>query len=262
MRRITTHWALVLLWINLIGCETQYDRAVQRSSARSEQASAASQSAPPGTPAADSPGNEQAGQRRDARYAAPTQAGLPESEAVADSPLESPPQSPPPWQPSPIGERTGAPPGAFSDLPPSSPTVGDSGDAPRTSRGKPASGQAGSQRPPGSSPPGTGAGYQPGATSLPIRLSAAVALPQTLPTGTAVGFSVDYQFTSGGPETANRYFWVIQAAKAPTAKIPVRLDRQGTLQTFVLEYRPEHGPFSCHIEDYRGNRLSPSISMR
>ncbi len=77
-----------------------------------------------------------------------------------------------------------------------------------------------------------------------------------------MGFSVDYEFVSGGPETANRYFWVIEADKAPAAKIPVRLEPRGTLQSFVLQYRPEHGPFSCHIEDYRGNRLSRSISMR
>jgi len=103
---------------------------------------------------------------------------------------------------------------------------------------------------------------QPTPTPLSsIKLSAGVALPQSLPTGTAMGFSIDYQFTAGQPGPSP-YLWVIQPGKGQTAKQPVQLQRQGTLQMFVLQFRPENGPFHTHIEDAQGNRLSRSVLLK
>jgi hypothetical protein len=96
---------------------------------------------------------------------------------------------------------------------------------------------------------------------LPIRLSAGVALPQSLPTGTAMGFSVDYQFTAGEPGTSP-YLWVIEPTRGQPKRQPVQLRERGTLEGFVLEFRPENGPFHTHIEDANGNRLSPSLPLR
>ncbi|GEM_PF-1295106 len=96
----------------------------------------------------------------------------------------------------------------------------------------------------------------------PIQLSTGVALAQTLPTGTAMGFSVDYRWVGGQPAPGATYFWVIRAASGPTVRQPVQLQSQGTLQGFALDLRPEHGPFECHLEDYRGQALSPSIPLR
>ena len=96
-----------------------------------------------------------------------------------------------------------------------------------------------------------------------IRLSTGVALPQSLPTGTAMGFSADYQFVQGEPSPSSPYFWVIRPSKGQPVKLEVRLKRKGTLPpTFVQQFRPEHGPFQGHIEDAEGNRLSPSIPLR
>ncbi|MCS7236756.1 MAG: hypothetical protein NZ899_00620 [Thermoguttaceae bacterium] len=95
-----------------------------------------------------------------------------------------------------------------------------------------------------------------------IQLSAGVALPQLLPTGTAMGFSVDYRWVQGEPEPNAPYFWVIESAGAPPVRQPVRLDRQGTLQGFVLDLRPEHGPFQTYLTDRVGRRLSPTIPLR
>ena len=95
-----------------------------------------------------------------------------------------------------------------------------------------------------------------------IRLSAGVALAQTLPTGTAMGFSVDYEFTEGRPNPSSPYFLVIEPAKGPPARIKVLLNSKGTLQGFAVGWRPEHGPFEGHLEDASGNWLSPSISLR
>ncbi|MGI6416073.1 MAG: hypothetical protein ACOX1P_10415 [Thermoguttaceae bacterium] len=101
---------------------------------------------------------------------------------------------------------------------------------------------------------------QPRATS--IKLSAATALPQTLPTGTAMGFSVDYEFVSGQPDASAEYFWVIKSAQGRTVKQGVHLDRRGTLQGFVLEFQPEHGPFQTGLEDAQGRRLTELVPLR
>lgn len=102
----------------------------------------------------------------------------------------------------------------------------------------------------------------PAAPALPIRLSAGTALAQTLPEGTTMGFSVDYQFTAGQPDTNAQYFWVVERTQGPPARQPVRLSAQGTLQGFISGFQPEHGPFQGHIEDARGNRLSANESLR
>ena len=99
-------------------------------------------------------------------------------------------------------------------------------------------------------------------TGPSIRLSAGVALPQSLPTGTAMGMSVEYSFTAGQPQPSLSYVWVIESAKADPVRQPVQLSRSGTLQSFFTQLRPEHGPFHAHIEGSDGTRLSESLSLR
>lgn len=110
--------------------------------------------------------------------------------------------------------------------------------------------------------PQPGPAAKAAAPATPIRLSAGTALAQTLPEGTTMGFSVDYQFTAGHPDANAQYFWVVERTQGPPAKQPVRLSAQGTLQGFIGGFRPEHGPFQGHIEDARGNRLSANESLR
>ena len=124
----------------------------------------------------------------------------------------------------------------------------------------PASGKAPEQSPPPASPPPPGASQRPAGPS--IRLSAGVALPQTLPTGTAMGMSVDYTFTVGQPRPSLAYVWVIEPAKADPVRQSVPLSQSGTLQAFFTQLRPQHGPFHTHIEGSDGTRLSQSISLR
>ncbi len=100
-----------------------------------------------------------------------------------------------------------------------------------------------------------------GSEQRSIHLSAGVALPQSLPIGTTMGFSVDYQFAGGEPGSS-LYLWVIKPSKGQTIKQPVQLRAQGTLQGFFPPLRPENGPFSTHIEDAQGNRLSKSLPLR
>lgn len=115
--------------------------------------------------------------------------------------------------------------------------------------------------PPAADPPATvpsGASGQ-----LRIKLSAGVALPQSLPTGTAMGFSVDYRFTGGHPNPSSHYVWVIEPSKGEPVRREVKLKDEGTLPPmFVPGLRPENGPFRTHVEDGYGNRLSASLPLR
>lgn len=77
-----------------------------------------------------------------------------------------------------------------------------------------------------------------------------------------MGFSVDYQFVQGGPQSSQDYFWVIYAGGKPAGKCPVKLEGRGNLSTLVPQLRPENGPFACHLEDYSGRRLSEVLPMQ
>lgn len=107
--------------------------------------------------------------------------------------------------------------------------------------------------PPASTPP---------AEPAPIRLSAGVALAQTGPEGTMMGFSVDYRFVQGQPDPSRKYFWVIHVGGKPALKSQVALQARGNLADFVQGLRPENGPFACHIEDDTARRVSDIEAMR
>lgn len=100
----------------------------------------------------------------------------------------------------------------------------------------------------------------------PIRLSVGIALAQTLPTGTGMSFSVDYQFLEGRPNSSNRYLWVMEGRGGKSQRQPVQLSPQGNLLLIVPGFRPEDGPFSSHIVELTPGgsqrRMSRSISMR
>ena len=138
------------------------------------------------------------------------------------------------------------------------PAVG--GPAPAVEESRPAAGKPPEPSPPPASPPPPRTPQR--RTGPSIRLSAGVALPQSLPTGTAMGISVDYAFAAGQPLPSLSYVWVIEPAKADPVKQPVQLSQSGTLQAFFTQLRPEHGPFHAHIEGSDGTRLSRSISLR
>ena len=84
----------------------------------------------------------------------------------------------------------------------------------------------------------------PKAAASQITLSAGVALAQTLPDGTAVLCSMDYQWTSGGPESGTEYVWVVKLGngKQLTGPADVRKPR-GTIQIVLRGVRPDDGPF-------------------
>lgn len=81
----------------------------------------------------------------------------------------------------------------------------------------------------------------------PIQLYAGIAVPQYLPSGTAIGISVDYQ-VAGSLNPSSRYHWVVKSGAGKSAS-EVQLESSGTLAAFFLELKPEHRPFSVWIEE-------------
>lgn len=95
-----------------------------------------------------------------------------------------------------------------------------------------------------------------------IRLSAGVALPQTGPEGMLMSFSVDYELKFHPGTAPNKYVWVIERTRGDPAKIPVHLsEQQGNLINLIQGWRVADGPFQTHIEDNKGNRLSPTVEL-
>jgi len=168
-------------------------------------------------------------------------------------------------------EKSGRPagPGAFADPPgtmPNPPAI-EPGPAvpaheyPRVDRMQvPASGPGWQPVTPQPGSPTVG----PGGGQPSIRLSTGVALAQTLPTGSAMGFSVEYQFVQGVPNRSARYVWVIKSPHGNLAELPMPIANQGTLQTFVTHWRPNPGTYETYIDECHGSArrtVSKKLSM-
>jgi hypothetical protein len=100
----------------------------------------------------------------------------------------------------------------------------------------------------------------PAASPARIRLSAGVALPQSLPEGTQIGVSVDYR-VAGDLDSSAQYFLVV-SSQAGEMSLPVQIAREGgTLQTFFPpELRPEHKPFSARLDQQISQGARTSVS--
>lgn len=96
-----------------------------------------------------------------------------------------------------------------------------------------------------------------------VKLSAGVALGQTTLEGTVMMFSVDYRFLNDArPQEGMRYAWVIEPGQGEPLEQEVQLRRQSTLQAIVPQWRPENGPFICHIDELSPDGTRRTISER
>ena len=100
----------------------------------------------------------------------------------------------------------------------------------------------------------------PQAAQPPIRLSAGVAVPQSLPDGTQIGVSVDYR-VSGRINTSSRYLLVIES-KGKEVEFEVKLSPPGgTLQGFCpASVRPEDQPFRARLDEQRSANVRDKVS--
>jgi len=97
------------------------------------------------------------------------------------------------------------------------------------------------------------------APSLKIELSG-VALPQSLPTGSAMTFGVQYE-VSGTIDSASTYEWVIESSHGPW-KQRVTLQRRGELHALVPEWPPEAGDYTTYIQQISPSGGSTIVSKR
>ena len=101
----------------------------------------------------------------------------------------------------------------------------------------------------------------PEAAASQIALSSGVALAQTLPDGTAVLCSMDYQWTSGGPEPGTEYVWVVKLGDGKQLTGPADVKKpRGTIQMVLRGVRPDDGPFQGAVfvkEAAPGANLTP-----
>lgn len=112
-------------------------------------------------------------------------------------------------------------------------------------------------------PPSSGAA--PGTGQ--VRLSAGTALAQSLPDGTAMFFSVDYEFLAGAPQSSVPYFLVIQSARGGAVAVPVpRLQQSGNLVHIMPRTGPEIGPFFAVLvqgsQPQSAQRISNSVELK
>ncbi len=97
---------------------------------------------------------------------------------------------------------------------------------------------------------------------MQVRLSAGVALPQTLPDGSVMTFSVDYEFLPGfSPGSQSRYVLVIERPQGPPGRFPVQLRTKDTLMV-ITSWPPSEGPFRAHLEDAYGQQISDVVELR
>jgi hypothetical protein len=80
--------------------------------------------------------------------------------------------------------------------------------------------------------------------TLAIRLTTGIALAQTLPDGTGMLCSMNYEWVSGGPQTGVEYVWVIELGDGQRLSGPADVSkRSGTIQPVLRGVRPDRGPF-------------------
>ncbi len=99
-----------------------------------------------------------------------------------------------------------------------------------------------------------------------VKLTTCVALPQSLPTGTCMLFSVEYHFIGAGPDPRAIYYWVIEPnLGAPVAQKCDMRAQGGSLKAVAQSITPGQGPFNCHIvEETKTSgrrRISRSYSL-
>jgi hypothetical protein len=81
-----------------------------------------------------------------------------------------------------------------------------------------------------------------------IRLSAGVALPQSLPQGTTVMCSMDYEWVEGSPQQGCEYSWVVELGNGKPVAGPAKVNRRrGTIEIILNGIKPDQGPFKGAI---------------
>ena len=87
-------------------------------------------------------------------------------------------------------------------------------------------------------------------------------MAQTGPDGTMMSFSIDFRVVGDLPSKTQQNVCVIQRAKGTPFKLAMPMTSPGEIQVLVPGWKPEEGPFTAHIEDPSGNRLSGDLTLQ
>ena len=74
-----------------------------------------------------------------------------------------------------------------------------------------------------------------------------------------MGFSIDYEFVAGSPESDAEYFWIIEPSQGEPYAEAVQLSSKGALQTFVPWVKSD-GPFRSYLGKGDGKGSYEAIS--
>ena len=99
----------------------------------------------------------------------------------------------------------------------------------------------------------------------PVKLSVGTCLPVSLPDGTSMAFSVDYQCVNFERAADQKTIWVIEGNSSRPFVTEVVLQDRGEL-SILTPFRPEDGPFLSSLaelmDDQSRRTISSSINMR
>ncbi len=91
-------------------------------------------------------------------------------------------------------------------------------------------------------------GAPPTNASPRIQLSTGIALAQTLPDGTSVLCSMEYQWVGGGALPGVEYLWVIELGNGQRMTGLANVSkRNGTIQAILRGVKPDQGPFKAAV---------------
>jgi len=82
-----------------------------------------------------------------------------------------------------------------------------------------------------------------------------IAVPQSLPVGTVMAISVDYE-RYAELKTSSRYALVVKSTAGEIVN-EIKLEPSGNLSVFIQQFKPEHRPFTARIEE-----LTPGSNRR
>ena len=137
------------------------------------------------------------------------------------------------------------------DIPPATP---DSASNSAATAVQPSQAQPSQQFPPAT--PATPSTSSPAPTPERfIHLSAGIAVPQSLPVGTVMAISVDYE-RYAELKTSSRYALVVKSTAGEIVS-EVKLEPEGNLSVFIQQFKPDHRPFTARIEE-----ISPGSKRR
>lgn len=150
-----------------------------------------------------------------------------------------------------------------STVAPSGTVTPDGNTNPMSPPGAPPFPAAGATQPPSGATPGAAVSAGAASPTLGRQINLfGVASAQTLPEGSAMGFALEYEFTSGTPKPGVTYEWVVEPPQGQAWRRTVELAARGNLNTFVMEWPPAEGTYTTYLNEIDTSGQRQLVSKR